>query len=682
MKFRSIRSRTFFLILPLLLITLISIGGISYFNAKNSINEQLNQKMNQQLMGITNKVESNLTGHTRVAQSIAKTMESEKIGFYHLDQLNSLIGKNLENNKDTFGSGVFFAPYTYDPKINFFSTYVYHGENNQLAASTDYNDPSYNYPSQDWYKIGLSHDKPFYFTDPYYDENVKVLMATTTVPFYNSNNELLGMATADMNLKTLQNFITETKVGKNGWAMLLDSKGNYMASKNGKVSSSIKEDKNTSLQKLAPQMLSQQQGRGVYEDSNGTNRIYFNKIPMTNWIIALVIPEKELTAPLHSLLNTIIIISIISIALIIVIIFYYSRYITRHVALVNSLSNRMAQGDFSENIHIDTHDEFKDMGDNLNTMLSDVRKMLDQVSHGTSQVAATSEELNASAYQTSVATEQISNAIQEIASGSETQMDSLQNSSKAFEEIAIGMTRITDSTLSAAESTSHVSEQAKSGNHSIQSSVNKIHNMRESVKNSTTALARLVEHSEKIGTITEVIAGITEQTNLLALNASIEAARAGEHGKGFAVVANEVRKLAEQSKESAEQITVLINQVQADTSKVVDSMNKGSVDVEDGAKAIQEAGNIFATIVTEIEAVNHQIQEVSAASKQLSISTDEISSSSQELLQIAQNSLQNSSRVANSSKESQISMEEITISAESLSKLALELQKMTSNFKF
>ncbi len=682
MKFRSIRSRTFFLILPLLLVTLISIGGITYFNSKNSINEQLNQKMNQQLMGITNKVESNLTAHARVAQSIAKTMESEKSDFYNLDQLHSLIGKNLEINNDTFGSGVFFAPNMYNSNMKFFSTYVYHGENNKIAATESYNDPSYNYPSQDWYKIGLSHDKPFYFTDPYYDETTKVLMATTTVPFYQNNNELRGMATADINLETMQNFINKTKVGQNGWAMLLDSTGKYMASKNGSVTTSIMEDKNASLRKLAPQMLKQEKGHDVYQDSKGTNRIYYNKIPMTNWIIALVIPEKELTAPLHSLLNTIIIIGIISIILIVFIIFYYSRYITKHVALVNTLSNRMAQGDFSENITIETHDEFKDMGDNLNTMLSQVRKMLDQVSNGTSVVASASEQLNASAYETSVATEHITNAVQEIASGSETQLESLQNSSKAFEEIASGMMRITESSLYAAESASHVSEQAKNGNHSIQSSVQKINDMQESVKNSTAALARLVEHSEKIGTITEVIAGITEQTNLLALNASIEAARAGEHGKGFAVVANEVRKLAEQSKESAEQITGLINEVQADTSKVVDIMKKGSVHVKGGAKAIQEAGNIFGTIVTEIEAVNHQIQEVSAASKQLSISTDEISSTAQELLEIAKNSLQNSSRVANSSKESLVSMEEITISAESLSKLALELQKMISDFKF
>ncbi|SFA81195.1 MULTISPECIES: methyl-accepting chemotaxis protein [unclassified Bacillus (in: firmicutes)] len=682
LKFKTVKGRTFFFILPLLLLTLVSIILFSYFYSKSLIYKELNQKMEQQLNSVTNSLESNLKSHMKVTESLARTVESNNASSFTLPELQNLLKNNLRTNKDTFGLGIFFAPNKYKESVQYFSTYSYNEDGNAVTTE-EYSAPSFDYPSQEWYKVGENTSKAAIFTDPYLDTNLNILMATATAPFYEGDNQMQGVVTGDIDLNTLQEYVGNLKVGSTGWALLMDSKGNYLATpdKSKVMKTQIQKDDNQSLANIGSKLLKGKSGNDSYEDSNGKNHIYYKKMPLNNWVIALVIPDEELSAPLKSLLNTLAIISIISIVFIILIILIYSRYITSNIKSVNDLSIAMASGDFSGSIEVNSHDEFKQMANNMNMMLQKLRMMFTHLADSTNQVAASSQQLTANANQSAKSTESVVSAMKEISAGAEDQVVSVEESTRALEEVAIGMQRIAESTATVSETSADVSERAGLGNEVVQSAVEQMKLIHSAVNDSSSALTRLVGHSDEIGKIIEVITAITNQTNLLALNAAIEAARAGESGKGFAVVANEVRKLAEQSKSSADQIASLILEMQKETIHTASLMKKGAEEVEKGNVVITKAGEIFKDIVDNIEFVNSQLLEVSAASEETSASSEEITATSQQLLNIARETLSSTTQVATSSNEQLESVEDISSAAEGLSKLAQELQELSAQFK-
>ncbi|MGG3921768.1 methyl-accepting chemotaxis protein, partial [Geobacillus thermodenitrificans] len=190
----------------------------------------------------------------------------------------------------------------------------------------------------------------------------------------------------------------------------------------------------------------------------------------------------------------------------------------------------------------------------------------------------------------------------------------------------------------------------------------------------------LGRRSEQIGSIIEAIRNIAAQTNLLALNAAIEAARAGEHGRGFAVVADEVRKLAEQSAESARQIAELIAAIQEETAHAVQSMESVVNEVTAGTGVIRTSGETFSQIRAAVDEVAKQIRDVSASVSEMAASSEQIVRSVQLVADVAESTSAGTQEVSAATEEQLASMEEISASAASLSKMADDLQAIVRKF--
>lgn len=370
--------------------------------------------------------------------------------------------------------------------------------------------------------------------------------------------------------------------------------------------------------------------------------------------------------------------TIIAIALAIVII----RNITIPLKRLTESANVIASGDLREqDIVVNTKDEIHELAVAFNKMKANLFTLISNVSMNVSTTTSAAEQLAASTEEVTLATKDIAERMEGIAAGGEQAAITGNDCAIATDESAHGVGRIAEAAQSLQSQAFDMQSLAKEGGQTLHTAEDQMAVIQQSSHETRTKIKQLSMQSAEIENITKVITNITEQTNLLALNAAIEAARAGEHGKGFAVVADEVRKLAEESKNSASKIVDLTSLIQKDTKEVEESVNLTVQNVDQGVMYLQNAQASFGTIVESITEMTAQIQEVSASSEEISASTEEVAASVTEMAQAANTAAEQSSLVLASVEEQTATMYEINSVANSLSEGAMAIQEEINQFK-
>ena len=349
-------------------------------------------------------------------------------------------------------------------------------------------------------------------------------------------------------------------------------------------------------------------------------------------------------------------------------VFYF--IIRRYIIAVENLSKTMkgiSNGDLSVDVvPLKGKNEISTLISSFNEMMTHMRMLRQKISKTKSTVSYSSEQLLASMEETKTAVTEVTMSIQEIAAGSDKQLLSVVETEQAMVDMAKLLQKITDHSSKVQQSMNRASEHASTGNVAVKGVTNQMNKIYETVKLSTSEVKGLEDRSAEIGRIINTITRIAEQTNLLALNAAIEAARAGEHGKGFAVVAGEVRKLAEESKTSAIQISHLLKEIEVQAKRAYRNMEVNTEEVTLGISTVEDVTQQFSTIMEDVFAAQEQMNKMTKATGEIDGYSFKVMESVMTLSEVAKQAAAYAEEVAAASQEELASIEELVMLAANL----------------
>jgi methyl-accepting chemotaxis protein len=360
---------------------------------------------------------------------------------------------------------------------------------------------------------------------------------------------------------------------------------------------------------------------------------------------------------------------------------FFSRRISNNVSKIKNSLNRMAEGELTENLIIKSKDEFESIAEAINNFREKTVKTLVQVKGSSENVMVQSENLSAISQQMAASSEISAGSIQDMAKGANEQaleLVNMNNTLRSFGE------KIHETTLEVNEmhnNINNVNKKADEGNKALkllEASITDIYSSFIEVRETIQGLGvNLLE----INKITNIINAIAEQTNLLALNAAIEAARAGEAGRGFSVVAEEIRKLAEQSKESSLSINSLVLTISKDSSLVESTSSQMNNKLKDQITIVSNSMESLRDILYNVEELLPRIKEVDSLISTIDKDKEKVLKGSEVVSTVAEETSAATEEITASAQELSASSQEVSALAEKLKDNAESMMKYVSQFR-
>lgn len=559
--------------------------------------------------------------------------------------------------------------------------------------------------TRDWYKIPRDTKRAI-LTEPYTTPIVDYVMATVSVPII-KNNKFIGIVGIDFVLDAFEKMIDQIHPMETGYAFISSNKGYCVAhpqkdlvgkniteifpeNEQNEVASTVKNGKR--FHKVLTSPIDGKEYFYVLEPVkiSGTS---------TPWTIGFAIPTEKIFVEANNFLKLSIGLSIIAIILVLGVVLFVARSVSKPIGTMVNFAQDIADGRF------DSHPDKEQFGGELLTLYEALAKMIEslvdliktaeeksgEAEHQTeaanialeeaqkAKSAAESakaegmlhaaRELEGIVEQVTSASERLSMQIDESSQGSEIQRERTTESATAMEQMNASVLEVAQNASQAAESAMNAKSNAENGGKIVANVVSSINSVNEASGRMVAGLGELGSQAAGISQVITVITDIADQTNLLALNAAIEAARAGEAGRGFAVVADEVRKLAEKTMQATQEVATAVHAIQSETKKNIDEMNSAATIAAKSTEYANQAGESLETIVGIVEDTADQVRAIATASEEQSAASEQINRGTDEVNRIA-------TETADAMAQSRSAVADLARLTEELQNLIIELKSV------
>lgn len=433
-----------------------------------------------------------------------------------------------------------------------------------------------------------------------------------------------GMSGLSKSLDDMVRLLNTFKVEETGFVYLADAQGTVQLHRNNNLMG--KSSFNSLYGNEAQAKLTSKQDFNLVElELNGqTTLVATSYIESMDWFVVAEAPKDEAFAQLRSAISQMVLWTAIIAIVLISLAFVIAGTITRPLHNLACMFRELGEGegDLSHRLNVEGNDEIAQLSSGFNSFIA-------KIHHSVKEVAETGNSLRNAA-------ETVATKAQSTLDNSQQQRDQTIQVVTAINQMGMTISEIAANAAQAAETAHGAESDTTNGQNVVNQAKESISQLASDMNNVSNVINNLANNTQEIGSILDVIRGISEQTNLLALNAAIEAARAGEQGRGFAVVADEVRNLASRTADSTDEIQKMINQLQTEAKNAVTAMEASQVLTSKGVSSSDEAAGALSAIASGITTISDMNTQVATATEEQSTVVHTINSNIEEINDINQ----------------------------------------------